>query len=84
MTLKDGCVHIRFQEEAEMEVFSRLQGACLPTEPIRFDVLVISPTVHAFFMDYSFVYMELCFHSFNLLNFGRQYLVKVDQLVERG
>jgi hypothetical protein len=59
MTLKDGCVHIHVQEEAEKEVFSRLQGACLPTEPIRFDVLVISPTVHVLFMDYSFVYMEL-------------------------
>ena len=59
MTLKDGRVHIHVQEEAEKEVFWRLQGVCLPTEPIRFDVLVISPTVHALFMDYSFVYMEL-------------------------
>ena len=84
MTPKDGCVHIHVQEEAEKEVFSRLQGACLSTEPVRFDVLVVSPTAHALFMDYSFVYMELCFHSFNLLNSGRQYLAKVNQLVERG
>lgn len=62
----------------------KASGACLAAKPVRFHVIAVSPIVHALFMDYSFVYTELCFHSFNLLNSGKHYLAKVAQLVERG